>query len=761
MLKWYLHGWNAAWFLPVWIDLFNMFMDKGETMKFYVFAVRIVLSGLFLTSPVWGKVIAHETFKLQKANLPQDILIADFEGSDYGDWTVSGQAFGTGPAQGTLANQREVLGYEGNGLVNTFYNGDGTVGTLTSPIFKVERPYISFLLGGGMYPDLTCMNLLADGRVVRTAVGAFNGSEQLQWQSWDVRDLMGRNVQIQIVDQHTGGWGHIHVDHITQSNTKRQVMAVKDRVFQFQQPYLNFPVKNGAPKHLVRLYINDTLVREFNIELASDKPDFWVFMDVSEFQGQEGTLRFYQYQTDCNLGFDAVFQADTFPGQETLYQETLRPQIHFSSRRGWLNDTNGMVWYEGEYHMFYQHTPFSWIGNDKYWGHAVSTDMVHWEELPDAIYPDELGSIWSGSAVIDHHNTAGFQTGSEKTMVCFYTTAGGVTPWSQGQPFTQSMAYSNDRGRTWTKYADNPVIGPIAGGTRDPKVLWHEPTGTWVMVLWIDGSTLSVFTSSDLKTWQKQSDIEGFFECPELFELPVDGDPSNKKWVVYGANGDYKIGTFNGKHFIPESGMVKFEYGNCFYASQTFNNIPDADGRRIQMTWGRVTMPEMPFNQMILFPVTLTLHTTEDGIRMFVNPVAEIALLHRQHWNWNDLIVKPNENPLSEITGELFHIQAEINPQNAQRCGVVIRDVPVVYDAVGERLICQGKTAPLKPKNGTISLEILVDRMSIEIYANGGQVYMPIGVNLTDNPDSLEFVSEKGDTLIEMLDIYNLDSIWR
>jgi len=322
------------------------------------------------------------------------------------------------------------------------------------------------------------------------------------------------------------------------------------------------------------------------------------------------------------------------------------------------------------------------------------------------------------------------------------------------------MAYSNDGGHTWMKYVQNPVLENIIDGNRDPKVFWHEPTGKWIMVLWIEGSTLSIFTSSDLKTWQRQSDIEGFFECPEMFELPVDRDPSNKKWVVYGASGDYKIGQFNGTQFVSEGGTIKFEYGNCFYASQTFNNIPASDGRRIQMGWGKIAMPDMPFNQMILFPVVLSLHTTADGIRMFANPVEEIETLHQQHWSWSNEAVSPGENPLAAITGELFHIKADLRPQGAQFCRFVIRNVPVSYDVSSQQLTCQSKSAPVALENGKIGLEILVDRMSIEIYANGGRIYMPIGVELVENPNSLEFITEGGDTYIERLGIYNLHSIW-
>jgi fructan beta-fructosidase len=181
----------------------------------------------------------------------EDILIADFEGQNYGDWKITGEAFGPGPAQGTLANQMKVTGYEGKGLVNSYYQGDKTTGTLTSPPFEIERKYINFLIGGGKYPGRTCMNLLVDGKIVRTATGPNDqpgGSEELDWDSWDVSDLIGSKAQIQIVDQRTGGWGHINVDHIVQSNKKIEVAKNKTREFLLNKQYLNFPVKNGVKK---------------------------------------------------------------------------------------------------------------------------------------------------------------------------------------------------------------------------------------------------------------------------------------------------------------------------------------------------------------------------------------------------------------------------------------------------------------------------------------------------------------------------------
>jgi len=549
--------------------------------------------------------------------------------------------------------------------------------------------------------------------------------------------------------------------NVAAGEDKAEAIKGKEREFLMEKKYLNFPVKSGAQKRLIHLIIDGKIVREFEIELAPNEPDFWVFLDIRDFKGKKAFLRTDKYNPAQSKGFDAVYQADTYIGEENVYKEKLRPQFHFTSKRGWNNDSNGMVYYDGEYHLFYQHNPFGWSWGNMTWGHAVSTDMIHWRELGDAIHPDRLGTIFSGSAVIDVNNTAGFQTGDEKVLVCIYTSAGGTNPMSKGRPFTQSIAYSNNRGRTLTVYEDNPILGHINGGNRDPKVIWHTPTAQWVMALYLDGHEMGFFTSKDLMSWEFQSKIKCFHECPELFALPVDGDKNNEKWILYGGSGEYLIGHFDGKEFKSETDAIRFHYGNCFYASQTFTNIPESDGRRIQIAWGRINMPGMPFNQMMLFPVMLTLRATDEGPRMFAEPIREIARIHGKQWQWQNRILEPAQNLLSEVSGELFHICAELKLGDARQIGFVIRDVPVVYDVGKRELSCQENKASLKPTDGRIRLELLVDRTSIEIFGNNGRVYMPVGVILADNSKSLEIFTKSGDTKVESLEIYELNSGWK
>ncbi len=687
-----------------------------------------------------------------------DVLIADFEGKDYGPWQTTGTAFGPGPAQGTLPNQMRVDGFNGKGLVNSFYGGDQSTGTLTSPPFRIERKFIKFLIGGGKDPQKTCMNLLIDGKTVRNATGPNDrpgGSETLEPGFWDVQEFSGQTAVIQIVDQATGGWGHINVDDIIQTDRKPAAMLINAvREITLEKPFLNLPVKNGNPKRQMSVLIQGQPPRHFEIELADAKPDWWAFMDIAPFKGSKATLEVDKLPENA-AGLKAIDQSDTIKNSDTLYRETLRPQFHFSARRGWNNDPNGLVFYKGEYHLFFQHNPYGWGWGNMHWGHAVSPDLVHWKELSEALYPDEHGTMFSGSAIVDWHNTAGFQTGKEKALVCVFTAA--------GLPFTQGLAYSNDRGRTWTKYARNPVLPHQAAENRDPKVIWYAPEKKWVMALYLDKSDYALFSSPDLKSWQKMSGVTlpGASECPEFFEIGLDNSKRNTRWVFYGGNGRYLIGKFDGQTFTPESGPLTLHHGNCWYASQTYNDIPPADGRRILIPWGQMATPGMPFNQMMGVPVELTLRTTEEGPRLLANPVKEYSTLRRKPHTLKAQPLNPGQNPLAAAKGELLDVTAELIPAEAAEVGFNLRGVTVSYDAKKQELSCRDQKAPLKPLEGKLRLRVMVDRTSIEIFGNDGRLYMSVGVIIPQDNHSLEVYAKGGTARIQSLRAYELNSAWQ
>lgn len=700
-----------------------------------------------------------------------DIVIADFEGKDYGDWKTTGDAFGPGPARGTLPHQMAVSGYAGKGLVNSFFHGDGSMGTLTSPEFVISRKYITFLIGGGAHPGKACINLLVDRKVVRTATGPNTkpgGSERLDPAAWDVKELAGKRAQIQIIDEVKGGWGHINVDEIVQTDDRPPVILVNPtREIVLDKRYLNFPVKDSQLSRKdrglmrkMRLLVDGQPVREFDIELADNEPTWWAALDVSAWLGKRATLMVDKLPED-SLGLKSIETGDSQKGLENAYHETYRPQYHFTPRRGWTNDPNGLLYYQGQYHLFFQYNPYGVKWGNMHWGHAVSRDLVHWTEQTVAVYPDELGVCFSGSGVVDHHNTTGFQTGADKPLVLIYTSMG-----TQGG--AQSLCYSTDGGKAWTNYAKNPVLDNLTPGNRDPKVMWHEPSRQWIMALYLSNkkelpSVYALFGSPDLKAWKKLCEIQppNCGECPDLFELPVDGNANDTRWVFWGGSGNYWIGRFDGTQFKIESGIQSFHAGGFYYAAQSWSDVPATDGRRIQVAWmAGGKYPDMPFSQQFTFPRELTLHTTPDGIRLYCNPIREIELLHEKGQTWNDRTIKSGENLLQGIVGDLFDLRAEIDLGNAREVGFDLRGIKVRYDVAQKKLSCDKVATPLEPVQGRIKLQLLLDRTSLEVTANDGLM----NLNHCFVPDkanqSLVLYAEGGQARVVSLKVFPLRSAW-
>jgi len=454
----------------------------------------------------------------------------------------------------------------------------------------------------------------------------------------------------------------------------------------------------------------------------------------------------------------------TKPGE--IFNERYRPQFHYTVVKGWINDPIGLVYYNGEYHLFNDHNPFSTNfpggkrdGEQSHWSHAISTDLVHWEHLPIAVYPDGNGACWSGSGLVDWNNTSGFQQGEEPPLVLVYTSA--------GKTFTQSLVYSNDRGRTWEKFDNNPVLKQIAPENRDPNVFWHEPTKKWVMVLFVEEGIASFFNSDDLKTWSPTGNVSlpgGFHECPDLFELPVDGDMENKKWVLYDARFFYWIGSFDGKTFKPELGPFKGDLGKNFYAAQSWRNT---DNKQIQIGWmNGGHYPGMPFNQQMSFPCELSLRNSNNEIRLYRYPVKEIEKLYDMQFEINDKIVKSGENLLSQFSGELFDIQMEIEPGGDTpefRISLYNEFITVkrqTNEDNGYIISTLGNSADVALINGKIKLRILVDRTSIEVFVNDGELSMS-SCFLTEERMTVPVFFARGEDIhIISLKVSKMKSIW-
>jgi fructan beta-fructosidase len=566
-------------------------------------------------------------------------------------------------------------------------------------------------------------------------------------------------------------WG---IDPAAGDDVARQPAA--RRTLTVRKPYLHLPITLGAPKRVMRYTVGGKVAREFEIELADGDADYLLPSDVSAFAGRELVIELDHAPSVQVL--DGIVESDVLPGAELLYKEPCRPLFHFSPRFGFQNDPNGLVYHRGEYHLFFQHNPYGLKWGNMHWGHAVSTDLVHWVELPITLYPPRLGDHpYSGSAVVDWKNTAGFQRGGEPPLVIVYPSTGRGT----------CLAYSNDRGRTFEQYAGNPVARKNGG---DPKVFWHEASQCWVMVGcdrltpvdpksaadWMQRSRCGfVFSSSaDLKTWERHSFLEDNWECPELFELPVDGDRAQKKWVLYAnhtpsligkvrnVGGRYLIGSFDGKRFTPETDKLQFNCGNYYAAAQTYNEMPD--GRRVNVAWaaGGALPVGVSFSQAMTFPVELTLRTTEVGPRLFAQPVREFEKLRTRSHDFSRISLGAETQRLPGLTGEAFDWESEflVGPE-VEEIGVTVRGVAITYKPREGRLSCDGWDAPLKPISGSIKLRLLVDRATVEIFANEGLVYMPMYVPPKTGICELAVYARGAGAAVGTMTLWELASIWK
>lgn len=456
------------------------------------------------------------------------------------------------------------------------------------------------------------------------------------------------------------------------------------------------------------------------------------------------------------------------------YDQPLRPQLHFSSRRNWLNDPNGMVYDGQHYHLFFQHNPLGTGWGNMTWGHAISTDMLHWRQLDHALLPYQVdgrsGTIYSGTTVVDHNNSLGVQVGSRKTLVSFYTYA--------SEPFYQAMAYSTDGGAIWRYHNHGRAVVPNQGfdnGERDPKVFWHDVSQRWVMVLWVQNNPGRVrfFTSTNLKDWTFASDLmrNWAFECMDIFPLQVDGDPAQTKWVIYDASFDYEIGSFDGTTFTTEAGPFHASRGN-FYAAQSFNQAPD--GRVVQIGWmnggpDSATAYGLPYNQQMSFPCDLTLRTTPTGVRLCAFPIPEISSLVTATHQVTSQPLTPASNLLAGLGNlDLVDFSIEFDPGTSTQVIIDLPRTSVRYETAtgvftftgtdGNQAVAMDGS--FLPRAGRVKLRLLLDRLSLETYAFDGESFGAHYINPNNGTAAPSLRSVGGDAFVHSLSVKSLASTW-
>jgi sucrose-6-phosphate hydrolase SacC (GH32 family) len=428
--------------------------------------------------------------------------------------------------------------------------------------------------------------------------------------------------------------------------------------------------------------------------------------------------------------------------------------------------------------MFFQHNPLGPGWGNMTWGHATSPDMMRWTQQKHALRPyrigDRAGTIFSGSAIVDHNNSLGVQRGNQKTLCAFFT-------FASAPKFYQAMAYSTDGGTTWTYWNEGRPVVENQGfdnEERDPKVFWHEPSGHWVMVLWVkrEPGQIRFFVSKDLAHWEYASDLprDWAYECMDLVDLPVDGDKNRTKAVIYDASFDYEIGTFDGREFHTELGPYKAGGGN-FYAPQTFNQ--NRDNRVVQIGWMRggpnpADKYGLPFNQQMSFPYELSLRSVGTDVRLCAWPIAEINSLVTKSNVERDVVLRDGENLLAGAEPlDLVDAEIEFDPATAKKVVFQLAGASLVYDAEAHRLVQRGVDdngqakdvvvfRDLQPRDGVVKLRFLIDRLSVESFAFDGEQFFAAycAPPEVDAPPSLH--AEGGDAQIKRLEIRQLKSAW-
>ena len=526
------------------------------------------------------------------------------------------------------------------------------------------------------------------------------------------------------------------------------------------QKYLILPVEDSAPDVSISVMVDNVQVETFTVRLALNKVDYTVPYELSKYAGKHVVLRFAMNPQERGGARpkvkEAVFSnnlalANSYDAsnKETLW----RPVYHFAPQWGWMNDPNGMVYKDGEYHLFYQYNPYGSRWGNMNWGHAISRDLVSWEHLPVAISPDGLGTIFSGSAVVDKNNTAGFGAGA---IVAFYTQA------SARQ--MQSIAYSTDNGRTFKKYAGNPVLTGEVADFRDPKVSWNESTQKWILTLAV-GQEVRFYSSPNLKDWTYESNFGegqgshgGVWECPDLFELPVAGT-NQKKWVLIvninpggpfgGSATQYFVGSFDGHKFVNESPKATkwMDFGKDHYATVTWSNAPQ--NRVIALAWMSNwqyanEVPTMQYRSSNSVPRDLQLFVKDGETYMQSAPSPELLALRKSkvmsksfsvgkeyvieklmdnNVGTYEVLMTVRQKKQGTLSFRLMNGQGE---EIEYKLDMAKRELTCIRDKSGVAGFSKDFITPTVTQvdGGDLQLRFLVDRSSVEAFVDDGRFVM-------------------------------------
>ena len=568
--------------------------------------------------------------------------------------------------------------------------------------------------------------------------------------------------------------------------SEQNIISVKDA-----SKFLLLPVQDNAPEARVITVTADNMPVGVaaNVRLARERVDYYVPYDISAYEGSNVTVQVLGLPAGARC-WKELKLSDTFDTADR--EKKFRPVYHHTPLYGWMNDPNGMFYKDGTYHLYFQHNPYGSTWGNMTWGHSTSTDLVHWHGEDIAIEPDAYGSIFSGSVVVDHYNTAGFGEGA---IVAFYTSAKS-SPWGDSQ--SQSMAYSTDGGKTFTKYGGNPVLTSDKRDFRDPKVFWYAPGKHWVMIL-AAGQEMEIYSSRDLKAWKRESSFGakqgahgGVWECPDLIELPVEGTDETR-WVLicninpggpFGGNAaQYFVGTFDGKKFVNESPTETkwMDWGKDHYATVTFSNAPD--GRVIALGWMsnwqyQTVLPTMQYRGANTIARDLSLYRNDDGeLVMRCAPSPEIEAARVETHEIPSFRVKDSYEVPSLLDDNEGAYEIEMQLKNSGSSRIILtlsndkgEKVHMHYDIARKQFVMERSESGLTdfstdfpamtvaPVDGTdtINLRLFVDRSSIEAFGDGGKFVMTNRVFPSAPYNRLTFETWRGNFQVKSMKVYKL-----
>ncbi len=556
-----------------------------------------------------------------------------------------------------------------------------------------------------------------------------------------------------------------------------------------KENYLILPIQDDAPEGKICVVKDNEQEGTFmNVRLARERVDSYVPFALSAYKGQHISIDI-QGVPENALCWKELKMSDSF---DMTNKETFRPVYHHTPAYGWMNDPNGMFYKDGVYHLYFQYNPYGSVWGNMHWGHSTSTDLAHWKYEGCAIVPDAWGAIFSGSCVVDHENTAGF---GKDAIVAFYTSAKS-TPWGDVQ--AESMAYSLDNGKTFTKYEGNPIVTSTEKDFRDPKVFWYAPGKHWCMILAV-GQHMEIYSSANLKDWKKESEFGamqgahgGVWECPDLVELPVEGT-REKKWVLIcnlnpggpfgGSAAQYFIGSFDGKKFVNEfpTQTKWMDWGKDNYATVTWNNAPE--GRCVALGWMSNwqyanNVPTRQYRSANTIARDLTIYREGGELYLKSTPSPEIKKARGEKVSVPAFKVAGQYEVASLLKDNKGAYEIEMVIQNAGASKIafsLLNDkgdkVSMYYDVPRNQFVMDrsksGKVdfssdfpavtvAPATVVDKEMTLRLFVDRSSVEAFGEDGKFVMTNLVFPSETYNKMCFESDKDGYTVKTLRVYPL-----